>query len=63
MSRQRIMEESSVGQIPQAHHALVPGTGHNRWRRAWTDKDRPSELQAQIDAVTTGHRLDLHCRI
>lgn len=35
----------------------------NRWWRAWTDKDPPSELQALIDAVTAGHGIDLYCRI
>jgi hypothetical protein len=35
----------------------------NRWWRAWTDTDPPSELQALIDAVTTGHCIDLYRRI
>jgi hypothetical protein len=30
---------------------------------AWTDKDPPSELQALIDAVITGHGIDLYRRI
>jgi hypothetical protein len=42
---------------------LTPATTLNRWWRAWTDTDPPSELQALIDAVTTGHRLDLYLRI
>ncbi|WP_405876985.1 hypothetical protein [Streptomyces sp. NBC_00005] len=41
---------------------LTPAITLNRWWRAWTDKDPPSELQALIDAVTTGHRLDLYRR-
>lgn len=42
---------------------LTPAVTLNRWWRAWTDKDPPSELQALIDAVTTGHGIDLYCRI
>ncbi|MFE9559225.1 transposase [Streptomyces sp. NPDC006703] len=34
-----------------------------RWWRAWTDTDPPHELQALIDAVTTGHGIDLYVRI
>lgn len=40
-----------------------PAITLHRWCQAWTDKDPPSELQALIDAVTTGHGLDLYCRI
>jgi hypothetical protein len=42
---------------------LTPAVTLHRWWRAWTDKDPPSGLQALIDAVTTGHSLDLYCRI
>ncbi|WP_405877887.1 hypothetical protein [Streptomyces sp. NBC_00005] len=42
---------------------LAPAVTLNQWWRAWTDKDPPSELQALIDAVTTGHGLDLYRRI
>lgn len=42
---------------------LTPAVTLHRWWHAWTDKDPPSELQALIDAVTTGHGLDLYCRI
>ena len=42
---------------------LTPATTLNRWWRAWTDKDPPSELQALIDAVTTGHGIDLYHRV
>ncbi|MFE7034727.1 hypothetical protein ACFU9Y_30920 [Streptomyces sp. NPDC057621] len=42
---------------------LTPAVTLNRWWQAWTDKDPPSELQALIDAVTTGHGLDLYRRI
>lgn len=30
MSCQRSMDESAVGRIPQAQHASVAGTGHER---------------------------------
>ena len=33
---------------------LTPAVTLYRWWRAWTDKDPPSELQALIDAVTSG---------
>lgn len=42
---------------------LTPAVTLNRWWRAWTDTDPPSELQALIDAVTTGHGIDLCRRI
>ena len=42
---------------------LTPAVTLNLWWRAWTDKDPPSELQALIDTVTTGHGLDLYRRI
>ncbi len=42
---------------------LTPATTLTRWWRAWTDRDPPSELQALIDAVTTGHGIDLYRRI
>ncbi|KAK1185250.1 hypothetical protein B7755_048495 [Streptomyces sp. NBS 14/10] len=42
---------------------LTPAVTLNRWWRAWTDTDPPSELQALIDAVTTGHGIDLYLRI
>jgi len=42
---------------------LTPAVTLNQWWRAWTDKDPPSELQALIDAVTTGHGIDLYRRI
>ncbi|MET8454463.1 hypothetical protein [Streptomyces sp. NPDC005209] len=42
---------------------LTPAVTLNRWWQAWTDKDPPSELQALIDAVITGHGIDLYCRI
>ena len=42
---------------------LAPAVTLNRWWRAWTDRDPPSELQALIDAVTTGHGIDLYRRI
>ncbi len=42
---------------------LTPAVTLNRWWQAWTDKDPPSELQALIHAVTTGHGIDLYCRI
>ncbi|MFB9571965.1 hypothetical protein ACFFTL_06375 [Streptomyces yanii] len=41
---------------------LTPAITLTRWWRAWTDKDPPSELQALIDAVTTGHANDLYRR-
>ncbi|MFE2184274.1 hypothetical protein, partial [Streptomyces sp. NPDC059455] len=42
---------------------LTPATTLTRWWRARTDTDPPSELQALIDAVTTGHGIDLYRRI
>ncbi|MDW6064487.1 hypothetical protein SAZ11_49290 [Streptomyces sp. FXJ1.4098] len=42
---------------------LTPATTLFRWWRAWTDKDPPAELQALIDAVTTGHGIDLYSRV
>lgn len=42
---------------------LAPAVTLNRWWRAWTDKDPPSELPALIDAVTTGRGIDLYRRI
>jgi hypothetical protein len=42
---------------------LTPAITLNRWWQAWTDTDPPSELQALIDAVTTGHGIDLYRRI
>ncbi|MEV0280138.1 transposase [Streptomyces sp. NPDC050610] len=42
---------------------LTPATTMTRWWRAWTDKDPPSELQALLDAVTTGRPLDLYHRV
>lgn len=42
---------------------LTPAIILNRWWRAWTDTDPPSELQALIDAVTNGHGIDLYLRI
>ncbi|MFD7477809.1 hypothetical protein ACFV8Z_38310 [Streptomyces sp. NPDC059837] len=48
---------------PRALHAirswLTPAITLNRWWRAWTDTDPPPDLQALIDAVTTGHGIDL----
>ncbi|MFI8787928.1 hypothetical protein [Streptomyces sp. NPDC055105] len=41
---------------------LTPAITLNRWWRDWTDTDAPSELQALIDAVTTGHGIDLNRR-
>ena len=49
--------------ITRSPRWLTPAATLNRWWRAWTDKAPPSELQALIDAVTTGHRLDLYLRI
>ncbi|MFE9454381.1 transposase [Streptomyces sp. NPDC006739] len=48
--------------VPSAatRHQPSPATV---WWRAWTDADPPSELQALIDAVTTGHGLHLYLRI
>ncbi|MER6076282.1 hypothetical protein ABT187_47730 [Streptomyces sp. NPDC001817] len=37
---------------------LTPAITLTRWWRAWTDTDPPCELQALIDAVTTGHRAN-----
>ncbi|MFE5162628.1 hypothetical protein ACFRNT_29800 [Streptomyces sp. NPDC056697] len=42
---------------------LTPVTTLHRWWQAWTDKDPPAELQALIDAVTTGRPLDLYRRV
>ncbi|MER6386225.1 hypothetical protein ABT274_41310, partial [Streptomyces sp. NPDC001127] len=42
---------------------LTPAITLTRWWRAWTDTDPPSELQALINAVTTGHGIDLYLRI
>ncbi|MFC5198160.1 hypothetical protein ACFQ5X_45845 [Streptomyces kaempferi] len=42
---------------------LTPAVTLNPWWQAWTDTDLPSELQALIDAVTTGHGIDLYRRI
>ncbi|WP_405814084.1 hypothetical protein OG241_05910 [Streptomyces sp. NBC_01390] len=42
---------------------LTPATTLSRWWRAWTDKDPLPDLQALIDAVTTGHGIDLYRRI
>ncbi|MER6977907.1 hypothetical protein ABT317_13000 [Streptomyces carpinensis] len=38
---------------------LTPAATLKRWWRAWTDKDPPFELQALIDAVTTGRHRPL----
>ncbi|MDX3696067.1 hypothetical protein PV726_38285, partial [Streptomyces europaeiscabiei] len=42
---------------------LTPAVTLHRWWQAWTDKDPPPDLQALIDAVTTGHGIDLYRRI
>jgi hypothetical protein len=42
---------------------LTPAVALNRWWRAWTDKDPPTELQSLLDAVATGHGIDLYCRV
>jgi hypothetical protein len=39
---------------------LVPWTTLRRCWRAWSTKPPPSELQALLDAVATGHALDLY---
>ncbi|KAB1973203.1 hypothetical protein F8144_44130 [Streptomyces triticiradicis] len=67
--------ERGTARTPPAPTALLAQgfTGHpflahprltlNRWWQARTDTDPPSELQALIDAVTTGHGIDLYRRI
>ncbi len=42
---------------------LIPAISLLRWWRAWTDKDPPAELQALIDAVTTGQGIDFYRRV
>ncbi len=42
---------------------LPPATTLSQWWRAWTDEDLLAELQALIDAVATGHGMDLYRRI
>ena len=42
---------------------LTPAITLTRWWQAWTDTHPPHELQALIDAVTTGHGIDLYRRI
>lgn len=42
---------------------LTPAITFTRWWQAWTDTDPPHELQALIDAVTTGQGIDLYLRI
>jgi hypothetical protein len=54
-----LLTQGLTGRPFLAHPAITL----NRWWRARTDTDPPSELQALIDAVATGHRLDLYCRL
>lgn len=42
---------------------LTPAVALNRWWRAWTNKDPPTELQALTDTATTGHGIDLYHRM
>ncbi|MDQ0757712.1 hypothetical protein QF027_000347 [Streptomyces canus] len=42
---------------------LAPAITLTRCWQAWTHTDPPHELQALIDAVTTGHGIDLYLRI
>ncbi|MFE2964278.1 hypothetical protein ACFXKC_11495 [Streptomyces sp. NPDC059340] len=55
----RLFKQSSAATHP---FLLTPAVTLNRWWRAWTDTDPPSELLALIDAVTTGHGIDLYRR-